>query len=64
LADPAHRLPIVALPGVSGARARGAFAVLQRILNIEGYQVLGLDPDGVTAVLDVDLLREQFGIAR
>jgi len=36
--------------------------VLQRVLNVEGYQVLGLDPDGSTAVLDEDLLREQFGV--
>ena len=42
--------------------SRGAFAVLQRVLNVEGYQVLGLDPDGSTAVLDEDLLREQFGV--
>ncbi len=62
LADPAHRRPLLALPGVSGTRARGAFAMLQRILNVEGYQVLSIDPDGVTAVLDPDLLTEQFGV--
>jgi hypothetical protein len=44
------------------ARARGAFAMLQRVLNVDGYPVLGLDVDGVTAVLDENLLREQFGV--
>lgn len=33
-----------------------------RLLNVEGYPVLSLDSDGTTTVLDVDLLREQFGV--
>lgn len=66
LATPGHRQTITALSAAVGAsqRSRGAFAMLQRMLNVEGYQVLGVDPDGVTAVLDEDLLREQFGVSR
>jgi hypothetical protein len=33
-----------------------------RLLNVEGYPVIGLDADGTTVVLDVDLLTEQFGL--
>jgi hypothetical protein len=33
-----------------------------RLLNVEGYPVLSLDADGTTTVLDVELLREQFGV--
>lgn len=66
LADPGRRRPMDVLVGHgSGAtRARGAFTVFQRLLNVEGYQVLALDSDGVTAVLDEDLLCEQYGITR
>jgi len=37
-------------------------AALKRLLNIEGYAVVSLDPDGATVVLDVALLREQFAL--
>ncbi|WP_322753648.1 BREX-2 system phosphatase PglZ [Frankia sp. Cas3] len=33
-----------------------------RLLNVEGYAVLSLDADGTTTVLDLGLLREQFGV--
>jgi hypothetical protein len=36
---------------------------LQRLLNVEGYLVVGLVDSGRTVRLDVRLLREQFGIA-
>jgi hypothetical protein len=36
---------------------------LQRLLNVEGYLVLGLIDAGRTVKLDVELLREQFGVA-
>lgn len=35
---------------------------LQRLLNVEGYLVVGLIDSGRTIKLDVDLLREQFGV--
>ena len=37
---------------------------VQRLLNVEGYEVVGYDPDGITVVLDLTLLREQFELAR
>jgi PglZ domain len=40
----------------------GALPMAQRLLNVEQYPVLDRDPDGVTIVLDVALLKEQFGI--
>lgn len=62
LADSERRRPMSAVTAsmASGPGVRGAFAMLQRVLNVEGYPVLGLDPDGSTAVLDEQLLREQF----
>ncbi|MGI5232536.1 BREX-2 system phosphatase PglZ [Actinoallomurus sp. CA-142502] len=36
--------------------------MLQRLLNVEGYLVLGLIDSGRTVELDVALLREQFGV--
>ncbi|MFJ1709530.1 BREX-2 system phosphatase PglZ [Kitasatospora sp. NPDC088346] len=50
----------------SGGRApRNAeffVAALQRLLNVEGYPVLGLIDAGTRARLDIALLREQFGV--
>jgi len=34
----------------------------QRLLNVEQYAVLDRDADGSTIVLDVALLKEQFGV--
>ncbi len=41
-------------------RIRGSVTELMRLLQVEGYPVLTLDPDGQTVKLDVDLLAEQF----
>jgi len=35
---------------------------LQKLLQVEGYPVLELDPDGQTVKLDQALLIEQFGL--
>ncbi|WP_431917745.1 BREX-2 system phosphatase PglZ [Micromonospora wenchangensis] len=48
--------------GVPVHRVPGTFAALRRLLQVEGYPVLSLDPDGRTAKLDVPLLIEQFGL--
>lgn len=48
--------------GVPAFRVDGALSQVRQLLNIEGYNVVGLDPDGQTIVLDVGLLREQFGV--
>ncbi|MCT7657635.1 BREX-2 system phosphatase PglZ [Mycobacterium deserti] len=44
-------------------RLNGALPMAQRLLNVEQYPVLDRDPDGVTIVLDIDLLKEQFGLS-
>ncbi|MFD9503413.1 BREX-2 system phosphatase PglZ [Streptomyces sp. NPDC060035] len=50
----------------SGGRApRNAeffVAALQRLLNVEGYPVLGLIDAGARVKLDITLLKEQFGV--
>ena len=48
--------------GVSMARLRGALASVQKLLNVDGYGVVTLDADGRTVVVDVALLKEQFGV--
>ncbi|SCL20122.1 BREX-2 system phosphatase PglZ [Micromonospora inyonensis] len=48
--------------GVPAHRITGLFAALRRLLQVEGYPVLSLDPDGRTAKLDIPLLVEQFGL--
>jgi hypothetical protein len=61
------RLPREALAAASGTplvRMPGMLAALQRLLNVEGYEVVGTDADGTTVVLDEALLREQFGVGR
>lgn len=61
---PGHRLPSPAAAlalGEAPARLRGAVAQVRRLLGVEGYEVLGAEPDG-SLVLDVRLLREQFGL--
>lgn len=46
--------------GMPGFRLKGFVTGLRRLLNVDGYEVLGYDPDQSTVVLDLTLLREQF----
>lgn len=48
--------------GVPAASARGSVAGMRRLLNVEGYEVIGFDADRVTVVLDRGLVKEQFGV--
>ncbi|WP_405094748.1 BREX-2 system phosphatase PglZ [Micromonospora sp. NBC_01412] len=48
--------------GVPVHRVSGTFTALRRLLQVEGYPVLTLDPDGQTAKLDIALMIEQFGL--
>lgn len=60
-----HRLPrpvVATTLGVPAVRVDGALTQARQLLNLEGYDVVGLDPDGHTVVLDLPLLREQFGV--
>ena len=43
-------------------RLRGTLAVMRQLLNVDGYPVLSVDEDTGDVVLDVALLREQFGL--
>ena len=60
-----QRLPRVVVAstlGVPAFRVDGALSQIRQLLNVEGYEVIGLDPDGQTVVLDERLLREQFEV--
>ncbi|WP_239090705.1 BREX-2 system phosphatase PglZ [Asanoa iriomotensis] len=55
---------LAAAAGVPAHRITGTVAALRRLLQVEGYPVLTVDPDGQTVVLDTALLAEQFGLER
>lgn len=59
-----HRNALADLLGVPVARFSGTLASLRRVLNVDGYSVIGLDADGETVRLDLALLREQFELDR
>ena len=62
LGDRAHKDVVARAAGMPPARFTGAFRGMQRLLNVEGYQVLSMDVDETTVVLNRRLLREQFGL--
>jgi hypothetical protein len=47
---------------VPAHRIGGTVTALRKLLQVEGYPVLAMDPDGRTVKLDVALLVEQFGL--
>jgi hypothetical protein len=47
---------------VPAHRIQGTVTALRRLLQVEGYPVLTVDPDGETVVLDQSLLIDQFGL--
>lgn len=53
---------VAAVAGRAGRNPDGFAATLQRLLNVEGYPVLGLADGGRTLRLDQELLRQQFGL--
>ncbi|WAC52170.1 BREX-2 system phosphatase PglZ [Frigoribacterium sp. SL97] len=56
----AHRDTLATAAGVATGTFAGLLATFRRVLNVDGYPVIELDADGVTVVLDRELLREQF----
>ncbi|HET6300224.1 BREX-2 system phosphatase PglZ [Microbacterium sp.] len=58
----AHRDTLAAAVGVAVGTFAGLLASLRRVLNVDGYPVIEFDADGVTVVLDRELLREQFAL--
>jgi hypothetical protein len=55
-----HRDTLAAAAGIPSMRIPTTLTALRRQLNVEGYDVLYVDVDQVTVVLDVPLLRQQF----
>ena len=53
---------VAAALGVPTPRLGMALSNLRRLLNVEGYPVVGMDADGRTVVLDEALWRQQFGL--
>jgi hypothetical protein len=51
---------VAADAGIPAHRITLTITALRRLLQVEGYPVLDLDPDGQTVILDERLLREQF----
>lgn len=58
----AHLDTLAARVGVSAHAFNGMLTALRRVLNVDGYPVIDLDPDRTTVRLDTVLLREQFGL--
>lgn len=56
----AHRDTLAVQLGIAAYAFGGVLTTLRRVLNVDGYPVLDLDADGVTVLLDLSLLREQF----
>lgn len=56
----ANRESLASIMAVPAASMGNTLAVLKRMLNIEGYEVIDLDADGVTVVLNEALLVDQF----
>jgi len=51
---------VAAEAGIPAHRINLTVTALRRLLQVEGYPVLDIDPDGQTLVLNERLLREQF----
>lgn len=51
---------VAAEAGIPAHRINLTITALRRLLQVEGYPVLDVDPDGQTVILDDRLLREQF----
>lgn len=53
---------LAAEAAIPPARLTGTLAALRPLLNLDGYGVLTVDVDADAVTVDVDLLREQFGL--
>ena len=58
----AHRDIVARAAGIQQYRLQAALGALGRVLNVDGYPVIDIDSDGVTVVIDIPLLTEQFGL--
>ena len=55
-----HRDTLASVLDIPATSFGNVLAALGRLLNVDSYPVIALDPDGVTVRLDETLLREQF----
>jgi hypothetical protein len=53
---------VAAAAGRAGRNPAGLAATLERLLNVDGYGVIGVVDGGVTLRLNVEVLREQFQV--
>lgn len=60
----AHQDTVAAAAGMSVTAFGQGLAVVKRVLNVEGYDILSVDSDGTTLRLDVELLKDQFGLSQ
>jgi hypothetical protein len=60
----AHHDTLASAAGVASHTFSGLLAALRRVLNVDGYPVIDVDPDRVTVTLDLQLLRDQFELGR
>ncbi|GAA4282748.1 BREX-2 system phosphatase PglZ [Brevibacterium daeguense] len=58
----AHRDTVASAADMPYTAIGQRLAVVKRVLNVEGYDILSFDSDGETLRLDVDLLKEQFEV--
>ncbi|WP_326829804.1 BREX-2 system phosphatase PglZ [Streptosporangium sp. NBC_01810] len=58
-----HESTLSALAQVPATRLRSVLAAVRRVLSVDGYDPIGYDRDGVTVVLDIGILIEQFGVS-
>lgn len=56
----AHKDTVAAAARIAAPEVGKVFAAVKRLINVEGFEVLRLDSDGVTYRIDEALLREQF----
>ncbi|WP_281406959.1 BREX-2 system phosphatase PglZ [Arthrobacter zhaoguopingii] len=58
----AHQDTVASAAGLPHAGIGQGVAVVRRVLNVEGYDILSYDSDGETLRLDIDLLKQQFEV--
>ena len=58
----AHKDTLAVAVGIATTAIEPTLAAFRRLLNVDGYDVVATDADGHTVVLDLPLLREQFGL--
>lgn len=58
----AHQDTVASAAALPSTNVGPVLAVAKRVLNVEGYDILSYDSDGETLRLDIDLLKDQFGV--